>query len=55
MILTSQWEGHTAKGHSDQTDSSAAGSSDGTTHQPATSISQGPASNPVPAGSTASR
>ena len=31
----------------------ATGSSDGTTHPPATSISQGPASDTVPAGSAA--
>ena len=35
--------------------SSTAGSSDGTTHLPATSISQGLASNPVPAGSAAAK
>ena len=38
---------------SEQAGFDAAGSSDGTTHLPATSISQGPASNTVPAGSAA--
>ena len=55
MIQTSHWEGHTAKGHSEWAGSGAAGSSDGTTHLPATPISQGPASNPIPAGSAAAR
>ena len=54
-IQTSHWEGRTAKGRSEQVDSSAAGSSDGTTHPPATSIPQGLASNPIPAGSAAAR
>ena len=53
MIQTSHWEDHTAKDHSEQAGSGTAGSSDGTTHPPATSISQGPASNPEPAGSAA--
>ena len=53
MIQTSRWEGHTAKGHSEWADCGAAGSSDGTTHPPATTISQGLVSNPVPAGSAA--
>ena len=53
MIQTSHWEGHTAKGRFERAGSSTAGSSDGTTHPPATPISQGPASNPIPAGSTA--
>ena len=55
LIQTSHWESCTAKGHPGQAGSGAASSSDGTTHLPATSISQGPASNPVPAGSVAAR
>ena len=53
MIQTSRWKGRTAKDRSEQADSGTAGFSDGTTHPPATSISQGPASNPIPAGSAA--
>ena len=46
MIQTSRWEGCTAKGHSGQVGSGTAGSSDGTTHLPATPISLGAGQQP---------
>ena len=54
-VLASNWEDWTARNHSKQAGSGAVGSSDGTTHPPATTISQGPASNTVPAGGAAAR
>ena len=50
IILTSHWEGQTAKGCSEHEGSGAAGSSDCTSHPPATYISLGSTSNPVSAG-----